>query len=114
MFRQDRAAIRRGDYAAPWDMDPRCRQFNPAWVGARGVDFVREAVATLRRRRAGSPDAVWLDSPLYPEYYRATWHYQTDGWLSSRSARVYDNSTGARARLPRSIVFDCVRLCSNE
>ncbi len=28
----------------------------------------------------------------YPEYYLRTFHWQTDGWLSSRSARLYDAS----------------------
>lgn len=28
----------------------------------------------------------------YPDYYLRTFHWQTDGWLSSRSARLYDAS----------------------
>lgn len=32
------------------------------------------------------------DDERYPEYYRRTFHWQTDGWFSSRSARLYDAS----------------------
>lgn len=28
----------------------------------------------------------------YPRYYRRTFHWQSDGWLSERSARIYDAS----------------------
>ncbi len=31
-------------------------------------------------------------SERYPDYYLRTFHWQTDGWLSSRSARLYDAS----------------------
>eukprot|EP00443_Scrippsiella_acuminata_P060241 CAMPEP_0115554928 /NCGR_PEP_ID=MMETSP0271-20121206/97547_1 /TAXON_ID=71861 /ORGANISM="Scrippsiella trochoidea, Strain CCMP3099" /LENGTH=95 /DNA_ID=CAMNT_0002988671 /DNA_START=129 /DNA_END=413 /DNA_ORIENTATION=+ len=31
----------------------------------------------------------------YPEYYLRNFHYQTDGWLSDASARIYEVSTEA-------------------
>ncbi len=34
-----------------------------------------------------------MKSSLLPDYYLKTWHYQTDGWLSSESAGVYESST---------------------
>lgn len=34
------------------------------------------------------PEDVALEN--YPAYYRRTFHWQTDGWLSKRSARLYD------------------------
>ncbi|MBK7861305.1 MAG: class I SAM-dependent methyltransferase [Archangiaceae bacterium] len=37
---------------------------------------------------AGLPDDVDLSS--FPHYYRRTFHWQPDGWLSERSARIYD------------------------
>lgn len=55
--------------------------------------FLREASFTLTRRAAGKPDKVWLESGLYPSYYLNSWHYQTDGWLSEESAKVYEAST---------------------
>ena len=55
--------------------------------------FMKEANNTLTRRAAGKPDKVWLESGLYPGYYLNSWHYQTDGWLSEESAKVYEAST---------------------
>ena len=40
------------------------------------VQFVAEASATLGRRGRGQVEDVWLKSPLYPEYYLNTFHYQ--------------------------------------
>ncbi len=42
--------------------------------------FLTEAAATLGRRSRGKTEDVWLQSPLYPEYYR-TFHYQARGHL---------------------------------
>lgn len=33
-----------------------------------------------------------VDRSRYPRYYLRTFHWQTDGWLSARSARLYDPS----------------------
>ena len=104
-YRQDLAHINAGTYKAPYDMDPNHRQFNPAFVASKTAKFLSEAASTLEKNRAakrsentGEPaDApetkVWMDSPLYPDYYLKTFHWQTDGWLSSRSAEVYETST---------------------
>ena len=93
MFRQDLANINAGHYKAPYDMDPRHRQFDPMFVLERSRRFLKEASATLKRRSEGKAEDVWLRSRLYPEYYMNTWHYQTDGWMSSESAGVYETST---------------------
>lgn len=71
----------------------RHRQSNPAYVLAKGIEFVREAADTLARRDQQAGSSVWLDSALYPDYYKNTFHYQTDGWFSERSASVYETST---------------------
>jgi len=52
------------------------------------LDFPR---AIWRRRREAwrdLPDEV--DAKLYPPYFRRTFHWQTDGYLSRRSAELYD------------------------
>lgn len=43
-------------------------------------------MATLDRRMAGGSPSNWLDSNLgYPDYYmQGTFHYQPDGWLSTK------------------------------
>ena len=98
-FRQDLAHINAGTYKAPYDMDPNHRQFNPAFVASKTARFLTEAASTLEKNRAArrsesAPETkVWMDSPMYPDYYLKTFHWQTDGWLSSRSAEVYETST---------------------
>ena len=54
----------------------RHRQSNPAFVLRKTLQFVREAADTLARRNAQASTGVWLDSPLYPDYYKNTFHYR--------------------------------------
>lgn len=45
----------------------------------------------LRARRRGYDDLPALAHPeRYPRYYRRTFHWQTDGWFTKRSAKMYD------------------------
>ena len=46
----------------------------------------------LRRVRRRAHDELPRDVDLsaYPAYYRRTFHWQTDGWFSAKSARIYD------------------------
>ncbi|EFJ52589.1 hypothetical protein VOLCADRAFT_103078 [Volvox carteri f. nagariensis] len=92
-FQQDYDNIRGGYYPLPWDMSPRHRQNNPLFMLVRTAQSVRESTATLRRRVRSQAEPVWLSSSLYPQYYTNTFHYQTDGWLSDRSARIYEHNT---------------------
>lgn len=120
VFKQDREHIRNGFYKRPWDMeDKRGRQYNPVWIAKAHANYMNEALRTLEKRslyggtssgeemssRAALANAtsVWLKSGgkksgntylTYPDYYlNNTFHFQTDGWLSSRSASVYETST---------------------
>ncbi|KAK9815034.1 hypothetical protein WJX73_005595 [Symbiochloris irregularis] len=94
MFWQDYKNITAGAYKLPWDMTTTGhRQWNPLHIFSTARAFISEAVSTLERRNKGLPEDVWLRSPLYPEYYMNTFHYQTDGWLSQQSAQVYELST---------------------
>ena len=47
----------------------------------------------LPRRTAGRPEELWLKSAYLPSYAQSTFHYQTDGWQSQRSAQIYESST---------------------
>ena len=55
-------------------------------------DIVRDFPRTFRRVRSQDwrdlPDGVPVDR--YPPYYRRNFHWQTDGYFSRRSARIYD------------------------
>jgi ubiquinone/menaquinone biosynthesis C-methylase UbiE len=68
----------------------------------------RDVLAQLPRLFATLPEAVWRarrrdhavdnvdgadDVPVsLPDYYRRAFHWQADGWLSDKSARVYEPS----------------------
>ncbi|KAG2483076.1 hypothetical protein HYH03_018017 [Edaphochlamys debaryana] len=67
---------------------------NPLRVLSTTARFLNESVATLRRRVRGSPEPLWLKGGgLYPDYYQTTFHFQTDGWFSAKSAAIYEHST---------------------
>lgn len=74
---------------------------------------------TLARIRRGDfndlPDDI--DRDRYPAYYLRNFHWQTDGWLSDRSAKLYDFSvdvlfggaTDAMRRMALPAIVDGVR-----
>ena len=72
----------------------------PEAIVLRPVAALRKAgryFADLRevdaRRRADSNDEVFRATPRgrYPRYFLQNFHYQTDGYLSRRSAELYDH-----------------------
>eukprot|EP00978_Attheya_sp_CCMP212_P035220 scaffold151780_cov39-Attheya_sp.AAC.1 len=94
----------------------RHRQSSPIHVATQSARFVQEAIGTLGRRKRATPNdkQVWIfgepetttstrpqdtnhkkknENSIYPDYYRTAFHYQTDGWMSTRSAQVYETST---------------------
>lgn len=100
-YEQDYACIVDKIYNTPWDMKSFAthRQSSPINMMTQTGRFVEEAVATLaRRNRKNEEDKkVWISeltsTKLYPEYYLNAFHYQTDGWFSTKSANVYETST---------------------
>mmetsp|Transcript_8605 Transcript_8605/g.23334 ORF Transcript_8605/g.23334 Transcript_8605/m.23334 type:complete len:511 (-) Transcript_8605:150-1682(-) len=91
-YYQDFENIKAGKYGMPWDMNLNHRQFNPLYIARKAAAFVAEATDTLRRREEGRAEDVWIKSMGVPDYFK-TFHYQSDGWMSSRSAQVYESST---------------------
>lgn len=98
-YEQDYAKIEDGEYREPWDMQLGHRQSSPVNVATQTSRFISEAIGTLGRRTRGEQKDrdTWITDPasptLYPEYYRTAFHYQTDGWMSQKSADVYEAST---------------------
>eukprot|EP00986_Skeletonema_menzelii_P021390 scaffold34360_cov177-Skeletonema_menzelii.AAC.2 len=98
-YEQDYKQISKGSYSQPWDMEINHRQSSPINVLTQTRRFVNEAIGTLARRNRQTQEdkEIWISdetSPsLYPEYYRNAFHYQTDGWMSTDSANVYETST---------------------
>ncbi|MGE0719287.1 MAG: class I SAM-dependent methyltransferase [Alphaproteobacteria bacterium] len=87
LFDADWAAIAAGRYAMPADLwgDPR-----RALAASRA--YLADLPAVARRRRDKEHQEVAGDAAFarLPRYYRQNFHYQTDGWLSERSAALYD------------------------
>ncbi len=86
--RRDWRNIEAGLYGLPddWATPP------TEWL--RGaVEYFRELPTIIaRRRRDGWNEvAARADAKHYPEYFRRNFHYQTDGYLSRRSAKLYDH-----------------------
>ena len=96
---QDLKNIEAGLYKLPWDMTtPGNKQYDPVHVMRIAVAFASEASNTLQRRMRGSPDRVWLDSPMYPEYYLNTFHYQV-------------TVTQHHMLVPALVVTDIISIC---
>jgi ubiquinone/menaquinone biosynthesis C-methylase UbiE len=64
----------------------------PARAYARQLPrLVADIPRSLRRKRAGDfGDIPPVDRDRYPAYFRRTFHWQTDGYFSTHSARLYD------------------------
>ena len=92
LFDFDSENIKKGYYRAPYSADLRHRELNPEFVMAEMQDFMRESMENFARKNRKGKKELPLISGLYPEYYMRNFHFQSDGWLSSRSANIYDFS----------------------
>lgn len=93
---QDEARVRAGVYRRPWDADVRHRQNDPSHLLSKSGKLIEEFWGILKRKGSASKEvAVWMEGRMYPEYYMQKYHYQTDGWMSSSSADVYEFLTDA-------------------
>lgn len=88
LLRRDWSNIAAGLYRLPPDLvrDPR-RLLHDA------ARFFRDVPTVARRRRQGGGQEVSHDpgSRALPRYYRQNFHYQSGGYLSAESARLYDH-----------------------
>lgn len=112
LFDADRANIEAGLYPSPRDFGP--GKLMKALRQSR--DFFADArLVNERRDRGGATEARALDpSGRYPAYYRQNFHFQTDGWFSRRSARLYDTQvevlfTGAADAMRRIALAEVSR-----
>ena len=75
---------------------PGHRQYNPLFVLRQAALYLQEAPEVLGRRHQPEGKVGQLPyerSNMYPSYYQNNFHFQTDGWFSSRSADTYDVAT---------------------
>lgn len=95
VLRKDLKNIETGVYKMPYDMSISHPQFNPLNVAAQIRSYVTDRRDVLGRSVRGGVEGGLevrkkFSSPKYPEYYLQNFHYQTDGWMSSESAKIYD------------------------
>lgn len=88
---RDLENVRRGVYPASL-----LTQFSTFSYGRAWLDGWAEIPTIALRRRGNGWNQLpaGVDLQRYPPYYRRTFHWQTDGWFSERSARLYDLSVG--------------------
>jgi len=88
LLREDAKNIREGVYRAP-----------EKWSES-SIDFAKSTLRAMRdlarvKKRERARDVVDIPSdhmrPDLPTYYLQNFHFQTDGWLSERSAELYDH-----------------------
>jgi ubiquinone/menaquinone biosynthesis C-methylase UbiE len=88
LLRRDWAHIQAGDYRMPRELIP-----GPRKALREAAAFFKDLPAVHRRRRAGV-NSEPFETPLrgkLPRYYLQNFHYQSDGYLSEHSARLYDH-----------------------
>jgi ubiquinone/menaquinone biosynthesis C-methylase UbiE len=88
---RDLANVAAGFYPEALLFDPPLASHLGAWPEAL-ADIPRLFSRKRHARYKDLPEAAAADE--YPVYYRRNFHWQTDGWLSERSARIYDLQTG--------------------
>ncbi|HVR67202.1 MAG TPA: class I SAM-dependent methyltransferase [Verrucomicrobiae bacterium] len=95
MLTTDRDALMQRDIdniAAGYYRPPHDLLSNPLTTLSRSLAYFAD-LASVNRRRSGEegPDLAVADADEFPEYYRRAYHHQTDGYLSEKSARLYDH-----------------------
>jgi ubiquinone/menaquinone biosynthesis C-methylase UbiE len=86
VFERDWNNIQAGLYAAPAAAE------NPVRLIRLARDFLKDAPRVAARRRSQGHSEVLTPgrAAKYPRYYLQNFHFQTGGWLSDDSARLYD------------------------
>ncbi len=88
LLRRDRENVEAGRYLPPEDL-----LVNPVRAIRDTIRYVADLPAVGARRKAKANDEVFRKTPpgRYPRYYLQNFHYQTDGYLSAKSAALYDH-----------------------
>lgn len=90
LFAKDRANVEAGLYRAPNDLRLRdlARTLESSKAFLSDVSKVDERRVARRGTEVRQTQAD--KARRYPVYYRQNFHYQSEGWLSDESARLYD------------------------
>lgn len=111
LFRRDWENVEAGLYPPP-----RLMSGGPIAAVDRSRAFLRDLAEVNRRRRAGDAQEVYRSAlqGRYPRYYLQNFHFQTGGYLSGDSARLYDHQvetlfTGGADAMRRQALAALVR-----
>lgn len=89
LFAADLRAVEEGIYPTPRD-----GSMTPRELLATSRAYFKDVPKVAERRATGAHQEVFEDPDRFgdtlPRYYRQNFHFQTDGWLSENSARLYD------------------------
>jgi len=89
LFADDMKAVEDSLYPMPSD-----GTMSPLELFRTSQAFFKDVPKVARRRAEQTHQEVNSDGPEFaralPRYYRQNFHFQTDGWLSEDSARLYD------------------------
>ena len=83
LFAQDWKNVEAGLYPAPLNI---LKEIGRA---TKSIDYLRDMPRVVNRQKRHGHSEV-PDKADLPRYYRQNFHYQTDGYLSDRSAQIYD------------------------
>lgn len=88
LLRRDWANIRAGRYRMPKELIP-----GPRAALSQAAAFFKDLPAVHRRRRSGANSEPFAEPHRgkLPRYYLQNFHYQSDGYLSEQSAKLYDH-----------------------
>jgi len=88
LFAQDWRNVEAGLYPMPVDLADETRH------ALASIRYLADIPRVVRRKKRHGHDEVKAkgakDSKNLPRYYRQNFHYQTDGYLSERSAKLYE------------------------
>jgi ubiquinone/menaquinone biosynthesis C-methylase UbiE len=84
LFEKDLANAEAGLYPLPLDLGREVR------CARASLDYLADIPRVAARRRRDGHDELKNSANGLPHYYRQNFHYQTDGYLSANSAKLYD------------------------
>jgi ubiquinone/menaquinone biosynthesis C-methylase UbiE len=83
----------------------------------RAALYLRDVPEVVRRRALGAHQEVNREEGRRPRYYMQNFHFQTDGWMSEHSARLYDTQVetlffGAAAAMRRQALVPIAEMAA--
>ncbi|HEY5339314.1 MAG TPA: class I SAM-dependent methyltransferase [Rhizomicrobium sp.] len=84
LFAQDWKNVEAGLYPAPLNILKEIRR------ATASVNYLRDIPKVVKRQKRHGHSEAMAKGEGKPRYYRQNFHYQTDGYLSDESARIYD------------------------